>query len=102
MAVQKTEKAIETPKEQPKQQLQQSTKEIQGKTNTLNIDGELIPVGDMMVSGDLDQELTQVDATYVSDDMQDYTNLQQGDNIDFNEDSYIMTNQQKLEQIMSQ
>lgn len=55
-----------------------------------------------MVSGDLDEELTQVDATYVSDDMQDYTNLQQGDNIDFNEDSYIMTNQQKLEQIMSQ
>lgn len=52
-----------------------------------------------MVSGDLDEELTQVD---VSDDMQDYTNLQQGDNIDFNEDSYIMTNQQKLEQIMSQ
>lgn len=68
----------------------------------LNIDGELIPVGDMTVAGDLDQELTQVDATYVpSDDMQDYTNLQQGEE-NIPEDSYIMTNQQKLEQIMSQ
>jgi hypothetical protein len=46
----------------------------------------------MTVAGE-ESELTQVDATYVpSDDMQDYENLQQGEE-NINEDSFIMTNQ---------
>ena len=55
----------------------------------------------MTVNGDMESsELTQVDATYVpEDDMQDVANLQQGEE-NIYEESFIMTNQQKLEQIM--